>query len=379
MKCSKPLKMIACAMTSALAFACAENPGSNNNNFVGSSASEPATASYDYSGPGSAYSIQFDELEGTFVIGIADSLAAGAHTWIYGDFERFDTGFTELTVSEATGTAAPSEGDVAMAIEAPGFGIVLRPFGGDAEFVPTVISESCPTADMAGNWILTACNDGGSSCDAESTSIGFFGTFAYDATAEEASFPASYDIETATDLGSRVVITDECSYGIMDNADTALYLSNEDAAIVHESTDDTDDTRHAFSLPQQELEQTRLAGDYYGMAFDKNDDSGTALHLLIDVGGATGTIVEIDESDLEGATVAGAYGTIAITSVNQIGATSADGWITASFTEDGGPTRPLYCTAAEGIGSPEETVLICVGQSAADEEEFLNFMFVGNY
>ncbi len=377
MKCSNLLKISLCSVTALFAAACTDVPTANN--YVGGSSGDVAAASYQYDGPGSAYTIYFDDPEGTFSIGIADSISASVHTIIDGTLERYDNGFAELTVTEASGTMAPSVDDVAIAIEAPGFGIILRPFGGDAEFVPSLVTDYCPVADIAGNWLLTSCNDGGSSCDAESTSIGFFGTFAYDATAESVSYDASYDIETASDLGSRTVVTASCTYGVIDSSDTTVYLNSDEGAIVHESTDDTDDTRHSFSLPKQALVQTSLAGDYYGMAFDKDDDSGTPLYMDVAVGGASATIFAVDESEIEAATLAGAYGTIAITSVNQIGATSSDGWITATFTEDGGPTRPLYCTAAPLLGETLETVMLCVGQSAADESEFLNFMFVSSF
>jgi hypothetical protein len=378
MKCSNSLKMILCIVTALFAAACADIPSPNNS--IGGSSGDVATASYQYDGPGSAYTIDLDEVEETFGIGIADSLSDPLHTIVYGTFERFDNGFIELTVTEATGTMAPAVDDVAIAIEAPGFGVVLRPFGGAAEFVPSlVLPDSCTSGDFDANWILTSCNDGGPSCDATSSAIGFFGSFNYDASAESGSFSESYDIDTATDLGPRVVATTSCSYGILETSDTAIYLNDDGGAIVHESTDDSADTRHAFALPKQAIVQADLAGDYYGLAFDKSDGSGTPLYMGIAVGGASATIYELDEGELEAATQVAVYGTIAITSVNQIGATSSDGWITATFTEDGGPTRPLYCTAAPDLGDPLDTVVLCVGQSAAVDQEFLNFMFVSDF
>ncbi len=379
MKCRKLFRVIACAAATIFAFACAESPSSNN--YTGSSSPITAVATYDYSGPGSAYAIRLDDLEESFEVSIADSITDHQHTWIVGTFERHTNGFVELTVTDADGTLAPSVDDVAIAIEVPGFGLVLRPFGGAAEFVPSLVTDYCPTVDLSANWILTSCNDGGASCDAESTTIPFFGTFDYDVSAETATYASRFDIETASDLGSAAILTDTCGSSVLLNSDTIVYLNNTDgAAIVHESTDDTDDTRHAFALPLLAIDSAAaLGGTYYGMAFDKDDDSGTALKLDINDAGTAGTLIELDEAELADNVTGADFGTIAITSVNMIGATAADGWMTGTFTPDGGAARPLYCMASHSIGDLLHEMIACVGQSGADEEEFFNLVFISGH
>ncbi|MCP5065120.1 MAG: hypothetical protein GY946_01015, partial [bacterium] len=345
--------------------------------FTGSSGQQP-DAAYSYAGPGSAYSVTLNE-DGSFRVLVADDLESPVEITIQGTYERFANGYVELTVSEAEGVGAPSEGDVGMALEAPGFALILQPFDGTGEFVPTVVSGVCPAADVAGNWMMMTCMDGGVPCDAESTSNEFFGTYDYDYDTESASLPAQFNLEDGSDVGSASVGTTSCDDGIMSLADTAVYLSDSEAAIIHASTSDTDDARHYVAFPEEELIQEDLAGDYLGMGFDKSDDSSLALRMSIAAGGATGAISEVDSSELETAESGASVGTLAISSVNQVAATPADGWLTATFTADGEPARPMYCMVASYIGDDFRTLIFCVGQSPTDAGDFYNIVMVSEY
>ncbi len=339
----------------------------------GSGSSEPD--GINYNGPGSAWSVLLTE-DGDFQIKAREALEDDPFLRVEGTYERYDNGFIELTVGSASGTDAPSRGDKGMAIEAPGFAFLLRPLGGSGELYPMVTAGDCPDEDFTANWMMMTCNDAGDSCGASSTGRDFFGVFNYDESTETASLPARYALQSATSQGSNSIGTASCRKGVMEVSDALMYLTENQGAIVQISPDDHDDARHVMALPQETIVQTDLAGTYVGMGFDKSDDSSFAVSMTMNAGGTAATIYAVDDNDLEDATPGSAGGSIAVTSVNMIGAASANGWFTGTFTATGEAARPLYCTAAADVGDSGKNMLLCIGQSPGDADEFYNLVLV---
>lgn len=330
---------------------------------------------YTYAGPGSAWSVELQE-DGDFEIEARDTLEDAPFLTVEGTYERFDNGFIELTVSAAAGTDAPDPGDKGMAIEAPGFAFLLRPLGGSGELFPMVRAGECPDADITANWMMMTCNESGVPCDASDTGKDFFGVFAYDEGTETATLPARYAIEDATSQGSNNIGTAGCDDGVMDVEDALMYLTENQGAIVQISPDDYDDAQHVMALPQETLVQTDLAGSYVGMGFDKGDDSSFALSMTMNGAGTSATLFQVSDEALEDATPGGAAGTLAVTSVNMVGAASADGWLTGTFTATGEGARPIYCMTATDVGDSGKNMMLCIGQSPGDDADFYNLVLV---
>lgn len=331
--------------------------------------------SYSYNGPGSAWAVDLTE-DGEFTIEARDTLEDDPFLTVEGTYERHDNGFIELSVEEASGTDAPDPGDTGMAIEAPGFAFLLRPLGGSGEIYPMVAAGECPDDDVTANWMMTTCNDSGGGCDADDVGRDFLGVFSYDESDETATLPARFALQAGTSLGSNPIGAASCDDGVMDVTDALLYLTESQGAIVQISPDDHDDAQHVMALPQETMVQTDLAGTWVGMGFDKGDESSFALSMTMNAGGTSASIFEVDDEGLEDATPGAGAGTIAVTSVNQVGSTSADGWFTGTLTVAPDPARPIYCMSATDVGDSGKSMLLCIGQSPGDSEDFYNLVMV---
>ncbi len=362
MKLRTPRLLLTALSASLLAIACSGG-GSNGPD------------SYNYNGPGSAWSVELTE-DGDFAIEASESLGDAPFLEVEGTYERYDNGFIELTVGSASGVDAPSRGDKGMAIEAPDFAFLLRPLGGSGELYPMVRAGDCPDTDVAANWMVMTCNNGGDSCEASSASRDFLGSFAYDESSETASLPTRFALQGGASQGSNDIGSASCSRGVMDVDEALMYLTENQGAIVQISPDDHDDAQHVMALPQETLVQTDLAGTYVGMGFDKGDESSFALSMTMNAGGTAASIFEVDDNALETATPGAGAGTIAVTSVNMVGSNAANGWFTGTLTVSPDPARPLYCMAATDVGDSGKNMLLCIGQSPGDADEFYNLVMV---
>jgi hypothetical protein len=329
-----------------------------------------------YNGPGSAWSLTLN-LGGTFEIEVRDTPGSSVDTYISGTYERISNGFLELTVSFANGSNPPLPGEMAAAIEAPDFGFWMRPFGNaDGELIPMIIGGNCPTADVAGNWMMMTCDDSGVSCDATSNAREFFGSFNYDAGTSLATLPARFTLGSGSDLGMGNLGTASCSDGLMViDADTMIYLTATDGAIVQVDPS-SNSTKHIVAIPEEVIVQVDLEGSYIGLAFDRFDDASHAVRIVVDSGGATGTIYYIDPDNLETDLAGTAVGTLAFSDVNEVNGTAADGWITGTFNWSGSSNRPLYCMSASDLASSGQGMILCVGQGPVDDEKFFNFVLI---
>jgi hypothetical protein len=331
--------------------------------------------SYAYSGPGSVWAVDL-ESDGSFFIDKSDTLGGAVTLSVYGTYERFDNGFIELTVWSATGVDAPSPGDMAMAVEVPGFAFMLRPLDESSEIIPMVISGDCPSEDVTGNWIMTTCNQSGGSCDATDNSRDLLGTFAYDFEASTASLPSRYALADGSSLGSNDIGSATCTDGIMSVDDALMYLTSNQGAIVQISPSDHDEAQHVLALPQEVITLSDLAGDYVGLGFDKTDETSFAVSMTINDAGTSASIFQVDDEDLEAGTPGSSVATIAFSAANSISGNSEDGWITGTLSVSGDPDRPIYCMAASNVAGSGKNMLLCIGQSPGDATQFYNLAMV---
>jgi len=363
-----PFHLVLTALTAGLfALACSGGGGGGGGS--------DGSAGYSYAGPGSAWSVELDD-DGDFTIEASESLGDAPFLTIEGSYERYDNGFIELTVEEASGEDPPSPGDKGMAIEAPGFAFLLRPLGGSGELFPMVSAGECPDDDVAANWMMMTCNEGGAGCEADSTSRDFFGVFEYDESEESANLPARFALESATSQGSNDIGSAACEDGVMEVEDALMYLTENEGAIVQISPDDHDEAQHVMALPRETMVQTDLAGSYVGIGFDKSDDTSFALSMTMNAGGTSATAYQVDDADLENATPGSEAGTITVTDVNMVGVTAADGWFTGTLTVSPDPARPIYCASATDVGGSGKNMLLCIGQSPGDASNFYNVVMV---
>ena len=132
------------ALTSALIllFACAL-PGCGGGG-------SGAGAGSSYQGPGSHYLVALDD-DGTFHIEISDDPSSAADTIVDGIYTRLATGFLDMTVRSASGVDAPSPGDQAIALEIPGFALLLKPLDSNGEIIPMIEAGECPSSDFVAN------------------------------------------------------------------------------------------------------------------------------------------------------------------------------------------------------------------------------------
>lgn len=360
----RPLFVVACMIgVCILLLACSGGGGGSG-------------AGYSYAGPGSAWSVELND-DDSFTISRAPSHGGTPDLNVSGTYERFANGFIELTVSSATGTDAPSPGDKAMAIEAPGFAFLLRPLNGTGEILPMVTSGACPSSDVTANWMMLTCNNGaGQSCDADDTGREFFGVFNYDASAGTVSLPARFAISAGTSQGSNSIGTATCSDGVMSVANALMYLTENQGAIVQISPNDHDQAQHVLALPQETIVQTDLAGTYVGMGFDKTDNSSFAVSMTINSAGTSASIFQVLDTDLEAATPGSSVASIAITAVNMVGSAAADGWLTGTFSSSGEPDRPIYCMTATNLATSGKNMMMCIGQSPGVATDFYNLVLV---
>lgn len=351
----------------------------------GSESSSPFTGSSgqvgsasDYTGPGSSWNVTLDGF-GFFYITESETLDDPISMTVSGTYERHDSGFIELTVVDADGDDAPEADDTTVAIEIPGFGFLFQPFGADEEMIPLLMSGDCPVQDVTTNWITMTCNSGGSACDAESDSQGFFGTFDYVYATGQSTLSSRFTLDDGSDLGASIVGTELCGDGVSAPAGAVVYLSEEPGAVVHLNPDDHDEAQHMMGLPQQTLTAGDLAADYVGFIFDKNSNASEPVQMSVGSGGATGSITDVDPDALHDLASGASLASVSFDSVNMVEGTSADGWVTATYSAEGESDTVMYCTAATDIGTSGLGMLLCVGQSPTDTEEFYNLVMVSGF
>lgn len=324
----------------------------------------------NYSGPGSKWDVTLNT-DSTFVITYRESHTADVGMTVNGTYVRNSSGFVTLTVSSSTGEDGPSAGDMAWALEVPGYAFMLKPMDDDSgQMIAMVESGSCPTADFDANWVIVKKS---SDDNADSTERDFFGTFSYDADSDSATLPSSFSLAGDFAQQEQGTVPDgTCSDGLMDMQEAVMYLTTNGGALVHTGIDDEEDSSIIFALAQSAISSfSTIDGNYAGMLFDDGMTDGSKINpvsMSCTDGSCVGTLV----TDVANGTTSDDSVTISFDA--QSIDTLATGFITGTITSDG--TGNLACMVDDNAAGSGKTIVSCVGQSPGDNSKMFNVMFV---
>jgi len=334
------------------------------------------TPEYSYAGPGSKWGVTLKE-DGTFTITHAPDVESDVDMTVNGTYTRLSTGFVKLVVTSATGTDAPSAGEEAYGLEIPGFAFILKPVGEDSNVIPMVASGSCPTANMAANWIMLEKND---TADASSSVQDWYGTFTHNVSTNVSTVATKYSLVNTTDQGSNTISGTTCDAGLMhlegDNVD--MFLTSGNGAIVHTNIDDENDDSFIVAFPTETISAaSALDGTYAGIVFDKSASSGSENRIFPmkvtftatsdTLAAAVGTkLTDVETGEEDSGTA-----TIALTSFNSPSAGFARGTITSNSQ-----TGNVVCNVNTNVQSTGKKVLFCIAQSPGNTTKHFNFLAV---
>ena len=183
------------------------------------SCSEKKDTTTSYVGPGSEYSITFNESDNTFDLTESDSSLT-----IAGSYTTLASGFKKLTVGTVSGGGSdgPSAGDQAYGVDIPGVVFLLKPLEANSEIISMVSKGSCPTEDFNMNWIITGIDSDAhlkrTVLDGQATPTGVDALghiFIYDASTDVIFAFQTYMIFVAMKLVTKMTLgTITCSAGI---------------------------------------------------------------------------------------------------------------------------------------------------------------------
>ena len=217
--------------------------------------SEDSSEPTSYVGPGSEYSITFDDGSATFDLTESDS---GLN--VTGTYTTLSTGLKKLTVGAVTGPFGPSVGDEGYGVDIPGVVFLLKPPEDNSEIIAMVSKGTCPTGDFNMNWIVTSIESDANltnSCATGGTGLDALGTVSFNNTTNVATLPEKYDI-CNNNVGSFDLGTISCSSGIgvpSNDDDARMYLTNNGGAIVRiDDGDTTDGEQIIVALPNDTLQ-----------------------------------------------------------------------------------------------------------------------------
>ena len=344
--------------------------------------SEDSSETTSYVGPGSEYSITFDDGSATFDLTESDS---GLN--VTGTYTTLSTGFKKLTVGAVSGSLGPSIGDEGYGVDIPGVVFLLHPLEEDSEIIAMVSKGTCPSGDFNMNWIVTSIESDANltnSCDTGGTGLDALGTVSFNSSTSVGTLPEKYDI-CNQNVGSFDLGTISCSSGIgvpSSDESARMYLTNNGGAIVRiDDGDTTDGEQIIVALPNDSITNlAALDGDYIGLVMSEEDDSGSSVTRVFN-GQATieSGVMEFDEIDPE---------TGAIITTNSVNGTLTfpegnintpnDGFVTGTYDLDtGGVTnKKTSCMFNENIYDSGKNFIFCVGQDPTDDNRHFNALFI---
>lgn len=337
--------------------------------------------SENYNGPGSKWDLELN-VDGSFHIDHRPSIDTAIDYTVDGTYTRHDSGFVTLAVTGGSGADAPAVGSEAWALEAPGYAFMLKPVDSE-QLIAMVTSGTCPTADFDANWVIVKHDTSGGHADASNVNRDFAGTFHYDSATGTPTLPVKKSLAdgfpdvTGGGIDPGDVV---CDSGIMNIPGAAMYLTANGGAIVHTDSGtpgDSADDSFIFGLGQKAITNiSESDGDYAGMLFDDNMSDGSKLNS-ISLSCTSGTCIGNIVTDVKtGATSADSVTITLSNSVNDIGGTSADGFLTGTIDDGMGGTGNMVCMAdPDAVGSGKK-IVSCVGQSPGDTNQMFNVLFV---
>ncbi|MEM7210000.1 MAG: hypothetical protein AAF434_19420 [Pseudomonadota bacterium] len=336
----------------------------------GSSTSEPETST-SYNGPGSKWDFTFKS-GGTFEITKRDDAASPVLFTVNGDWVTTSSGFKMLTVTAVSGTGGPSVGDVAWAIDVPGYALLLKPVeAGSDQVIPMVAAGSCPETDLDANWVIVKK---AMASDATDSTRDFFGQYSYDSTTGVSILPSTRALDNAfTDQGVSSLGAVTCSDGLADVADAQMYMTNNGGAIVHTQVTDPSDSSFIFALAQKAITNVaNFDGNYAGMVFDGNYVAGDRVipaSMSCTSGVCTGSLLSGPENS---ATSSDPWTLNLSGTVDGFG----DGLITGTITDDtSSNSGNAACMVDVDVLNGGQKIISCVVQSPGNNAEMGNAIF----
>ncbi len=335
--------------------------------------SEDKTSSYI--GPGSEYSITFNESANTFELKESTSSLE-----VNGSYETLSTGFKLLTISTVSGggSSAPSVGDKAYGVDIPGVVFLLKPLGSSENVISMVSSGTCPTADFSMNWIITGIdrddNFTNNCSDATQKGTDSIGTFSYTSSTEKGLLPKMFDIcgdsiTTNIDLG-----TISCSSGKgkpSSDSNATMYLTSNGGSIVKFS----DDNQIIVALPVDKVSSIAdMAGDYIGLVM-VDGTSSRKVYPVKSTAGTTGVFSfdEINPDTGDVITTNQVNGDTTITTINS----PTDGFSSGTYELDGTATNlKVTCMSNQNIYSTGKNFIFCIGQDPSDVDNMINVLLI---
>ncbi|MDH5445127.1 MAG: hypothetical protein OEY52_06180 [Gammaproteobacteria bacterium] len=323
-----------------------------------------AGTNQSYSGPGSKWDVAL-KADGTFSIDkYANAAATTADFSVTGTYTTLTSGFKKLTVGTVTGTGGPSKGDIAYALEVPGFMLALKPAGGGTQLIPMVASGTCPSSDMNLNWVKVNVGDGVSNF----TTADLGGTFSYTAATGAAVLPAKYNI-SGGDAGTNVSVGNgTCNLGIMSIDPVEMYLTSAGGAVVNTDKTNSANSEFIFGFGQKAItDVASLNGNYVGIRFKQNGNSLEPVDVSCTNGVCSGkgyTNIETGETMTGGVTLT--LGTPDSPST---------GFILGTVTENS-QTGNFICMFDKNAAGSGKIIGNCAGTEAGDNTKWSNVLFV---
>ena len=327
-----------------------------------------STSNQNYNGPGSKWDVTLRQ-DSTFTITMRPEVSSAVALTVNGIYERLASGFLKLTVTSSQGQNGPSAGDMAWALEVPGYALLLKPMDSSSDqIIPMVAASECPTNDFDANWVLVKKAN---NADADDENRDFFGTFSYTAATGTATLPSMHALAgNFKALVPNPLGAGTCANGIMEVDDAVMYLTSNGGAIVHTSVSDPNDASFIFGLTQKAITNiANLDGEYAGILFDDNEQSGDKIvpvSMSCTGGNCTGTIV----TNITTGAVSAESVTIDLTgTVDALGS----GLITGTITD--GLSGNLACMADFNVANSGKQIVSCVGQSPGENTKMFNVLF----
>lgn len=288
---------------------------------------------------------------------------------VNGTWTETSSKWMELTVSEATGSGAPTAGSKAHALLIPGVVLLVKPFSG-TQIISMVLAGTCPTKDLTANWVVTNIPDSKNVTDGD---MDIYGVFNYTADTNSAALPHKYTIN-GTDLGEGTIGTFSCTDGVATVADARMYFSEVGGALVHTNISNASDSSFIVALPAKKINtKTVLAGTYNGLVYQQSTGSDELFPVELTLNtAATGNAYVYNNNDPNSTVNTSAGAGFTITTLDS----PTDGFLVGTVTDESNNTGTIRCTANTNINGSGKTFLFCIGSNPGENAKMYNLMLI---
>ena len=268
--------------------------------FLSSCSKENATTgtTSSYVGSGSKWTASFNSGDSTFALTYDADVDGVADMTVNGSYTEFSNKVKKLTVSSASGTNAPTVGDIAYGLEMPGYAFFLKPVGSSkSEPIVMLYSGSCPSGSFSGNWMKASFQT------APTATSDAFGdaTFTLSGTNVTSSSIGQREFNGGAVIGTGSGPSGQCSSGVLnfnngaENVD--MYFTSNGGALVKTTGG------IIFATPKfTGASDSDLTGTYTAIVFSGNKYTGTPNtfigKLVFSAGSGTGNQITTIETDV---------------------------------------------------------------------------------